>query len=119
SGDVKQLSARLKRKADLLKQASNVFLDVVSMGVAEWTTAALYQIGHAYEAFAKALRDSPAPSNLSEADREQYQMQIDEFVVPIEERALDAYENGWRKAIELGIYNQWTAKMRESLGRLN
>ena len=45
--------------------------------------------------------------------------QIDEFVVPIEERSLDAYENGWKKAIELGIYNQWTAKMREALGRLN
>lgn len=119
SGDVKQLSQRLKQKAELLKQASNVFLDVVSLGVAEWTTAALYQIGRTYENFAKALRDSPAPSGLSDADKEQYQAQIDEFVVPIEERSLDAYENGWKKATDLGIYNQWTAKMREALGRLN
>jgi len=119
TGDVKQLSQRLKQKAELLKQASNVFLDVVSLGVAEWTTAALYQIGRTYETFAKALHDSPAPSGLSDADKEQYQMQIDEFVVPIEERSLDAYENGWRKAIELGIYNQWTAQMRTALGRLN
>jgi len=119
SGDVKQLSQRLKQKAELLKQASNVFLDVVSLGVAEWTTAALYQIGRTYENFAKALRDSPAPTGLSDADQEQYQAQIDEFVVPIEERSLDAYENGWKKATDLGIYNQWTAKMREALGRLN
>lgn len=119
SGDVKQLSQRLKQKAELLKQASTVFLDVVSLGVAEWTTAALYQIGRTYETFAKSLRDSPAPSNLSEGDKEQYQTQIDEFVVPIEERSLDAYENGWKKAVDLGIYNQWTAKMREALGRLN
>ena len=119
SGDVKQLSQRLKQKAELLKQASNVFLDVVSLGVAEWTTAALYQIGRTYENFAKALRDSPAPSGLSDPDKEQYQTQIDEFVVPIEERSLDAYENGWKKATDLGIYNQWTAKMREALGRLN
>lgn len=118
-GDVKQLAARLKQKAELLKQASTVLLDVVSLGVAEWTTAALYQIGRTYETFAKALRDSPAPSGLSESDKEQYQTQIDEFVVPIEERSLDAYENGWKKAIELGIYNQWTARMREALGRLN
>jgi outer membrane protein assembly factor BamD (BamD/ComL family) len=119
SGDVKQLSARLRQKAELLKQASSVFLDVVSLGVAEWTTAALYQIGHTYETFAKSLRESPAPSGLSDADKEQYQTQIDEFVVPIEERSLDAYENGWKKAVEIGIYNQWTAKMREALGRLN
>ncbi|HSO33433.1 MAG TPA: tetratricopeptide repeat protein [Labilithrix sp.] len=119
SGDVKQLSGRLKQKAELLKLASAVFLDVVSLGVAEWTTAALYQIGRTYETFSKSLKDAPPPSGLSDADKEQYQSQIDEFVVPIEERSLDAYENGWKKAIELGIYNQWTAKMREALGRLN
>ncbi len=118
-GDVKQLSKRLKEKADLLKQASAVFLDTVSLGVAEWTTAALYQIGHTYEAFAKSMRDAPPPSGLSDADKEAYQTQIDGFVVPIEERSLDAYENGWKKATELGIYNQWTQKMREALGRLN
>jgi hypothetical protein len=118
-GDVKQLSSRLKQKADLLKQASAVFLDVVSLGVAEWTTAALYQVGRTYESFAKAMKDAPPPAGLSDADKEQYQIQIDSFVVPIEEKSLDAYENGWKKAVELGIYNQWTAKMREALGRLN
>lgn len=118
-GDVKQLSQRLKQKADLLKQAANIFLDTVQMSVAEWSTAALFQIGRAYESFAKALRDAPPPANLSEADKAAYQEQIDGFVVPIEERALDAYENGWKRAVELGIFNQWTAKMRESLGRLN
>ncbi len=119
SGDVKQLSARLKQKAELLKQASALFLDVVSLGVAEWSTAALYQIGRTYETFSKSLKEAPPPSNLSDADKEQYQTQIDEFAVPIEERSYDAYEQGWKKAIELGIYNQWTAKMREALGRLN
>ena len=39
--------------------------------------------------------------------------------MPIEEASLEAYENGWKRATELGIYNQWTAKMREALGRLN
>ena len=119
-GDVKQLKARLKRKSELLKDAAKVFLDCVSMGAAEWTTAALYQIGHMYEAFAKALRDSPAPPEVKTDDQKaDYTAQIEEFAVPMEERSLDAYENGWKKALELGIYNQWTAKMREALGRLN
>jgi hypothetical protein len=119
-GDVKQLKARLKQKTDLLKDAAKVFLDCVSMGVAEWTTAALYQIGHMYEGFAKALRDSPPPPEVKTDDQKaDYQAQIEEFAVPMEERSLDAYENGWKKAADLGIYNQWTAKMREALGRLN
>ena len=118
-GEAKQLSARLKEKAELLKQASTVFLDTVSLGVAEWTTASLYQIGHAYESFAKSLRDAPVPPRLSAADKEAYSQKIEEFVVPMEERSIDSYENGWKKALELGIYNRWTAKMREALGRLN
>jgi TolA-binding protein len=119
SGDVKALASRLKQKAALLREAAQVFLDTVSLGVADWSTAALYQIGHTYESFAKSLRDAPAPAGLSDADKEAYTSQIETFVVPVEERSLDAYENGWKKAIELGIYNQWTAKMREALGRLN
>jgi hypothetical protein len=119
-GDVKQLKARLKQKTDLLKDAAKVFLDCVSMGVAEWTTAALYQIGHVYEAFAKSLRDSPPPPEVKTEDQKSdYQAQIEEFAVPMEERSLDAYENGWKKAEDLGIYNTWTAKMRDALGRLN
>jgi cellulose synthase operon protein C len=119
-GDVKQLKGRLKQKAELLKDAAKVFLDCVSMGVAEWTTAALYQIGHVYEVFAKSLRDSPAPLEVkTEQQKADYQAQIEEFAVPMEERSLDAYENGWKKATDLGIYNTWTAKMREALGRLN
>ncbi|MBX3184135.1 MAG: tetratricopeptide repeat protein [Polyangiaceae bacterium] len=117
-GDVKQLGQRLRKKSDLLKRAAETFLDTAELGVAEWTTAALYQIGYTYESFARALTDSPPPEALSAEEQEIYRQQIDEFVVPIEERAIEAYESGWSKAIELGIFNTWTAKMRDALGRL-
>ncbi len=118
-GDVKQLKDRLKKKGELLKKAADTFLGTAEMAVAEWTTASLYQIGFTYETFTKALLNSPPPAALSKEDQELYKQQIDEFVVPIEERALEAYESGWKKALELGIFNSWTAKMRAALGRLN
>jgi len=118
-GDVKQLKSRLKRKSELLKKAADTFLATAEMGVAEWTTAALYQIGFTYESFASALLNSPPPDSLSAEEKELYQQSIEEFVIPIEERGLEAYESGWNKAIELSIYNSWTAKMRTALGRLN
>ncbi|HEY6557761.1 MAG TPA: tetratricopeptide repeat protein [Polyangiaceae bacterium] len=118
-GEVKQLKQRLKQKSELLKRAADTFLSTAEMGVAEWTTASLYQIGFTYDSFAKALLNSPPPASLSEEEKELYQQSIEEFVIPIEERGLEAYESGWQKAIELGIFNSWTAKMREALGRLN
>jgi hypothetical protein len=103
----------------LAQRASGALLETAKLGVAEWTTASLYQVGAIYESFAQALMRSPAPSTLSAQQAEEYKMQLDEFVVPIEEKSLEAYESGWQKALELGIFNAWTARMREALGRLN
>lgn len=119
AGDAKGLPKRLKRKAERLKRASSALLETAKFGVAEWTTAALYQVGFVYESFASALLSSPPPDTLTEEQQDDFQMQIDEFVIPIEEKSLEAYESGWIKAVELGIFNRWTAKMRVALGRLN
>ncbi len=118
-GDVAGLRERLQRKSDLLRRASEAFADVVEFRVAEWVTAALFQIGHSYELFASGLRDAPVPSGLSEEEEQAYRDQLAYFIVPIEEQALEAYEGGYRTAIELRIYNRWTASLREGLTRLN
>ena len=118
-GDVRQLQQRLRKKSQLLKKAADEFLSASKMGVAEWTTASLYQIGHTYDSFAQALLEAAPPPELSERDAEAYRQSIEEFVIPIEERSIEAYESGWLKAVELGIFNEWTAKMRSALGRLS
>lgn len=118
-GDVAGLRQRLERKGQLLQRAAAVYADVVQFGVAEWVTAALFQVGHIYENFAESLRGAPVPEGLNEEETQSYQDQISMFVVPIEERALEAYEGGYAKAVELRIYNSWTAKLREALTRLN
>ncbi len=118
-GDLRGLAARLKQKAKLLGKAAGIYAEVVEFEVAEWVTAALYKIGRTYELFAKALNDAPLPEGLNEEEQQVYRDQLSMFVVPIEERALEAYEGGYRKARELGIYNQWTVLMREGLTRMN
>ena len=118
-GDVAGLRARLDRKKELLQRAAAVYSDVVLFRVSEWVTAALFQIGHIFEDFAESLRNAPVPEGLNEEETQSYQDQISMAVVPIEERALEAYEGGYAKAVELHIYNSWTAKLREALTRLN
>lgn len=118
-GDVPGLRDRLQRKSDLLRRASEAFADVVEFRVAEWVTAALFQIGRSYELFASSLRDAPIPEGLTEEEEQSYRDQLSYFIVPIEERALEAYEGGYSTAIDLHIYNRWTASLREGLTRLN
>jgi cellulose synthase operon protein C len=118
-GTLSGLGGRLKNKAKLLSKAAGIYGEVVEFGVAEWVTAALYKVGDSYERFAKALNDAPLPEGLSESEQQVYRDELAGFVVPIEERALEAYAGGYRKARELGIYNGWTTQMREALTRLN
>ncbi len=119
AGDPDGLRGRLQRKSELLQRAALVYADVASMGVAEWVSASLYQIGRSYELFAEAMRAFELPEGLSEDEEQVYLDQLAMFIIPMEERALEAYEGGYQKAIELRIFNDWTAKLREALTRLN
>jgi TolA-binding protein len=119
SGERASLQRRLEQKSELLRKAAAIYGEVIEFREAEWVTAALYKIGSSYELFAEALRDAPMPDGLNEEQQQAYRDQLAMFIVPIEERALEAYEGGYRKAIELRMFNRWTQKLREGLTRLN
>lgn len=119
AGDVEGLRRRLQRKSELLRDAALIYADVVEFQVAEWVAAALFQIGRSYELFAEGLRGAPMPEGLSADEEQSYRDQLSMFIIPMEEKALEAYEGGYQKAIELRIYNKWTQQLREALTRLN
>jgi TolA-binding protein len=117
--DPKKLRGALERKSRKLEEARAVYLEAVALGDPEWATAALYRVGDAYERFAKAMRTAPVPKELKEAEQQVYREELEKVVVVVEEKALDAYRGGYQKALQLGIYNEFTQKLRQALGRLN
>jgi tetratricopeptide (TPR) repeat protein len=114
-----KLGASLERKAKLLAQAKEIYLDVLNYSTAEWTTAALFRIGESYEGFAKGLRDYPMPKGLTQDQEDLYAEKLDTFALAFEEEAIGAYKSGYARAMELGIYNTYTRKIRSALGRLS
>ncbi|MBL4634170.1 MAG: tetratricopeptide repeat protein, partial [Kofleriaceae bacterium] len=114
----RKLDKALATKMKLLDQASTVYLDVVEINDASWATAALYRIGSVMEEFANSLRDAPTPPGFSEADAELYREALDNEVITIEEKAIELYIVGYKKAIELKVYNEYTQKLRAALGRM-
>jgi TolA-binding protein len=118
-GEPRTLGKRLEQKAELLRKASGLYLEVVELRVAEWVTASLFKIGRSYELFADGLRNAPIPKGLSEEEEQSYRDQLGMFIVPIEEKALEAYEGGYQKALELEVLNKWTEELRDGLTRMN
>ena len=119
ASDPKRLKKTLDEKSALLEKSKTAFIDVVTFNDPEWATAALYRIGEGYERFSKALRDAPTPPGLDENSAQVYREELEKVVVVVEEKAIDAYRGGYQKAVALGVYNDFTQKLRAALGRLS
>ena len=118
--DVKasELEKALKKKSRLLAEAEKVYFSVVDYQDLKWATAALYRIGQVYDGFAESLVNATTPKGLSEEQAQAYRDALDGYVVEIQDKAVQAFEAGYQKAIQMQVYDEYTAKIRESLGRL-
>ncbi|MBK9031720.1 MAG: tetratricopeptide repeat protein [Myxococcales bacterium] len=115
----KLLQKTLKKKSELLGKAQTIYLSVVDYEDLKWATASLYRVGQIYDSFAEALRTAPTPNGLSPAEADAYREALDSYVLDIEEKAIELYEAGYGKAIKMQVYDAYTKKIREALGRLS
>ena len=120
--DVKpnQLEKALKAKTKLLGDAEKVYASVVEYKDLKWSTAALFRVGQVYDGFAEALATAgnKPPAGLSPEQIQAYQDGINGYVVQIQDKAVDLFTLGYQKAIQMQVYDEYTAKIREALGRL-
>jgi len=115
----KLLQKTLKKKSELLGKAQGIYLSVVDYEDLKWATASLYRVGQIYDSFAEALRTAPTPNGLSEAEATAYREALDSYVLDIEEKAIELYSTGYAKAIQMQVYDGYTKKIRDALGRLS
>ncbi|HEU0029242.1 MAG TPA: tetratricopeptide repeat protein [Kofleriaceae bacterium] len=117
----KDLEKALKAKSKLLGDAEKVYGSVIDFQDLKWATAALYRMGQVYDGFAEALATAGAkpppsvPPDLVQA----YQDKINEYVVNIQDKAVELFTAGYQKAIQMQVYDEYTAKIRTALGRLS
>src|SRR4029077_18355841 len=86
----------------------------------KWATASLYRIGQVYDGFAEGLAAAAQkpPASLKGDEVQAYQDKLNEYVVTIQDVAVQAFTAGYTKAIQMQVYDEYTAKIREALGRL-
>lgn len=118
--DVKpaQLEKALNQKSKLLASAEKTYVSVVDYQDLKWATAALYRVGQVYDGFAESLVNAATPKGLSPEQAQAYRDGLDVYVVDIQAKAVDLFTTGYQKAIQMQVYDEYTAKIRESLGRL-
>jgi hypothetical protein len=114
---VEPLKKNLALKKARMEEALKAYGAVADYGVAEATTAATYRTASVYRDFGKALMASERPKKLSKAEREQYDVMLEEQAFPFEEKATELHEANARRAAD-GVYDQWVKRSFDALREL-
>jgi TolA-binding protein len=114
---VEPLAKQLKLKKARMEAVLQAYSVASNYGVAEVTTAATYQTAALYQDFGRALLDSERPKRLSKAEREQYDVMLEEQAYPFEEKAIALHEANVSHARE-GVYDDWVKHSYEALAKL-
>ncbi|MBT8092499.1 MAG: tetratricopeptide repeat protein [Gammaproteobacteria bacterium] len=104
----------LSEKQRRMDVAMSSFESLVDYQVAEVTAAATYYIAEVYFEFSAALLGSERPTGLSESEKVDYELVIEEEAYPFEERAIEMHEENF-ELLSAGIFNPW---VQQSLDRL-
>lgn len=111
------LDRSLKAKQAAMEQVLKAYRRAADYGVAEVTTAATFQVGEVYHELSRALLGSQRPAGLSEEEREQYDILLEEQAYPFEEEAIKLHEVNYRRIAE-GLYDEWVKRSMEQLATL-
>ncbi|MBR9813527.1 tetratricopeptide repeat protein [bacterium] len=112
------LQASLAQKKIAMEAALDAYNRAAESGVAEIATESTHKVGSIYRQLAKDLMNSQRPSGLSELEREQYDLLLEEQAYPFEERAIDVLESNVAR-MDQGIYDQWIRASIKALGELS
>ncbi len=114
---VEPLARNLKLKKARKEQVLQAYAAAAEAGVAEVTTTATYLSAALYQDFGRALIDSERPKKLSKAEREQYDVMLEEQAFPFEEKAIELHEANARRSTQ-GLYDEGVRQSFAALAKL-
>jgi tetratricopeptide (TPR) repeat protein len=106
----------LAKKKAALNRVKEGFEAILRYQIGETTAAASYYLAEMYNDFNRSLMESQRPS-LVGAEKEQYELALEEQAFPFEEKAIDVHQKN-TDLVKLGIYNPWVDKSFAKLAKL-
>lgn len=115
---VQPLKKNLKKKKELMQESIQAYTEAADYGIEAVTTASTYRIAEIYSDFSRGLFASERPEGLSEDEREQYEILLEEQAFPFEEKAIEIHEVNASR-VTSGIYDRWVRESFAALTKLS
>jgi TolA-binding protein len=113
------LKKTLIAKGEGLAAAQKSFTQVLDFKSPNEAAAAAFRIGQLYYEFAESLFNAPVPNGLTEDQVIDYQATLGEVAAPVQEKALAAFTEALRGALDKGVYNKWSQKSATFAAKVN
>ncbi len=111
------IARNLQRKKKAMEKALASYQQVLSYGVAEFTTEANNRIGMIYTQLSADLMASERPEGLNALEFEQYELLLEEQAYPFEEKAIEVHAANAQRSWG-GVYDYWVKQSFEVLAKL-
>ncbi len=112
------LNKSIPRKNEKLKNAMDRYQKAAGFSVADQTTRATFNIADLYGQFARELMDAPRPKGLSDLEKMQYELVLEEQAIPFEDLAIEVHQTNIERSWG-GMFNPWIAKSFDAMAKLN
>jgi tetratricopeptide (TPR) repeat protein len=117
------LKNSMQRKRAALEKALKAQEQILSYGVAEFTTEASFKIGEIYAQLSRDLMASQRPKELDELALEQYEILLEEQAYPFEEKAIEIHQaniqRSWKGTYDAGVKRSFDALAKLLPARYN
>lgn len=101
-----------------LVELESAYAEVLTLGDPTYAIAALTRMGQLYADFAQCVSALPDPPGLDEEQLALFRSELESrFVLPVEQKAIEALEKALGKAFELSVYGPWTLEAQAALER--
>ncbi len=108
----------LKLKKAALEQTLAAYNHVLDYGIAQYATKATYRIGEVYSNLSNEILKSERPKELSDLEKEQYEVLLEEQADPFVDKAIAVHEGNVQRSWK-GLYDEWVQKSFAALEQLS
>ena len=113
-----QIEKQVKDKQAKLEQVGGAYEEILAIGNAEFSVAALYRLGEMHENFSQGLFNAPAPTTYNQAQINAFKSQLEKVAFPLKTEAYKFFEAAYKRSQEVEAFTPWTTKTYQKMVEL-
>jgi TolA-binding protein len=106
-------------KTEKLDKTTQAYTAVVRYGEPGASVTALERLAGLYADFSRALKTMPAPAGLSPQDEKNLRAELEQLVIPMEEKAIETLAQALEAGRRFGLHDGSVPRLQAELDRLN